>query len=61
MIACDVSSPDERRLATRLDLLELATKSFSAEAPTLILVGAAIAQSEPAAARLDTIARSAQG
>jgi uroporphyrin-III C-methyltransferase len=44
MIACNVSTPDERRLATRLDLLELATKSFAADAPTLILVGAAVAQ-----------------
>lgn len=41
MIACDVSAPGERRLATRLDLLELATKSFAAHAPTLILVGEA--------------------
>ncbi len=47
MIACDVSSPDERRLATRLNLLELATSSFAAEAATLILVGEAI---EPASA-----------
>lgn len=43
MIACHVSSPGERRLATRLGLLELATKSFAADAPTLILVGAAVA------------------
>ncbi|ALJ13342.1 uroporphyrinogen-III C-methyltransferase [Sphingopyxis macrogoltabida] len=44
MIACDVSGPGERRLATRLDLLELATRSFAADAPTLILVGNAIEQ-----------------
>ena len=43
MVACHVSGPDERRLATRLDLLELATRSFAADAPTLILVGAAMA------------------
>jgi len=43
MIACHVSGPGERRLATRLDLLELATRSFAADAPTLILVGAAMA------------------
>ncbi len=44
MIACDVSSSGERRLATRLDLLELATQSFAADAPTLILVGEAVDQ-----------------
>lgn len=44
MIACHVSSPDERRLATRLDLLELATRSFAADAPTLILVGEVVDQ-----------------
>ena len=42
LIACDVSGPSERRLVTRLDLLDLATKSFAAGAPTLILVGAAV-------------------
>ncbi|HWV60697.1 MAG TPA: uroporphyrinogen-III C-methyltransferase, partial [Sphingopyxis sp.] len=42
MIACEVSGPGERRLVTRLDLLDLATKSFAADAPTLILVGAAV-------------------
>lgn len=44
MIACDVSGTGERRLATRLDLLELATQSFAADAPTLILVGEAVDQ-----------------
>jgi len=44
MIACNVSGPGERRLATRLDLLELATGSFAADAPTLILVGEAVEQ-----------------
>jgi len=44
MIACDVSGPGERRLATRLDLLELATRSFAADAPTLILIGEAVEQ-----------------
>lgn len=43
MIACEVSGPDERRLATRLHLLELATRSFAADAATLILVGSAVA------------------
>lgn len=42
MIACDVSGSGERRLATRLVLLELATRSFAADAPTLILVGDAV-------------------
>lgn len=60
MIACNVSSPDERRLATRLDLLELATKSFAADAPTLILVGAAVDQSEIHAADFESIARQVQ-
>lgn len=50
MIACEVSGPGERRLVTRLDLLDLATKSFAADAATLILVGAAVtlASSAPA-------------
>lgn len=48
MVACHVSGPDERRLATRLDLLELATRSFAADAPTLILVGMAAEQGTPA-------------
>ncbi|HWV61222.1 MAG TPA: uroporphyrinogen-III C-methyltransferase, partial [Sphingopyxis sp.] len=56
MIACHVSAPDERRLATRLDLLELATKSFAADAPTLILVGAAVAPAEAVPARFEKIA-----
>ena len=42
MIACEVSAPGERHLVTRLDLLDLATKSFAADAPTLILVCAAV-------------------
>lgn len=50
MIACHVSGPEERRLATRLDLLELATKSIAVDAPTLILIGAAVAMTEGAAA-----------
>lgn len=58
MIACHVSGRDERRLATRLDLLELATGSFAATAPTLILVGAAVSLAEPAAADLMHIQRS---
>src|SRR3546814_13792048 len=50
MIACEVSGPGERRLVTRLDLLDLATKSFAADAPTLILVGAAVMLAGSAAA-----------
>ncbi len=53
MIACNVSAPDERRLATRLDLLDLATRSFAAATPTLILVGAAVSLAETAAAATD--------
>ncbi|KTD99456.1 uroporphyrin-III methyltransferase [Sphingopyxis sp. H038] len=48
MICCNVSGPDEQRLATRLDLLELATGSFATDAPTLILVGEAIEQVDAA-------------
>lgn len=58
MIACHVSGPDERRLTTRLDLLELATRSFAADAPTLIVVGAAVAQAEAAPADLSNAVRS---
>jgi uroporphyrin-III C-methyltransferase len=39
LIACNVSLPDEKLLRTRLDLLPLATRSFAADLPTLILVG----------------------
>ncbi len=46
MICCDVSLPGERRLATRLDLLDLATRALSGDAPTLILVGEAVALAE---------------
>lgn len=42
MIACNVSRADEQRLTTRLDLLGLATRALAGDAPTLILVGAAI-------------------
>lgn len=42
LIACDVSLPDEHKLTTRLDLLGIATKSFCADAPTIILVGKAV-------------------
>lgn len=59
MIACHVSGPDERRLATRLDLLDLATKSFAADAPTLILVGAAVAMTNAAPASFGNVARAA--
>src|SRR3546814_6961167 len=50
LIAFEVSGPGERRLVTRLDLLDLATKSFAADAPTLILVGAAVMLAGSAAA-----------
>lgn len=42
MISCNVSRPDEQRLTTRLDLLGLATRALTSNAPTLILVGAAV-------------------
>jgi uroporphyrin-III C-methyltransferase len=42
LIACNVSLPAERRLTTRLDLLEVATRAFAEDAPTLILVGEAL-------------------
>lgn len=42
LIACNVSLTDERRLSTRLDLLGIATRAFADDAPTLILVGAAV-------------------
>ncbi|BBB11930.1 uroporphyrinogen-III C-methyltransferase [Sphingopyxis sp. FD7] len=48
LIACNASLPDEQRLATRLDLLGLATQSLAGSAPTLILVGAAVALAERA-------------
>jgi len=44
LIACNVSLPDEKLLRTRLDLLPLATQSFAADLPTLILVGQAVGQ-----------------
>lgn len=59
MIACHVSAPEERRLATRLDLLELATKSFATDAPTLILIGAAVALADSTPASFETMARTA--
>lgn len=42
LIACHVSLADEKRLSTRLDLLDLATRAFAEDAPTLILVGEAV-------------------
>lgn len=44
LIACNVSLPDEKRLATRLDLLGLATRALAADTATLILVGEAVRQ-----------------
>jgi uroporphyrin-III C-methyltransferase len=61
MIACNVSGPDERRLATRLDLLDLATRSFAADAPTLILVGEAVDQCAPALIISEALARQKHG
>jgi len=61
MIACHVSGPEERRLATRLDLLELATRSFAEDAPTLILVGQAVEQGGAALAISDSKARQVHG
>ena len=61
MIACHVSGPDERRLATRLDLLELATKSFAGDAPTLILVGAALVGAGTVPVALEDVAGSKRG
>src|SRR3546814_17903744 len=40
MIACEVSGPGERRLVTRLDLLDIAHQTFAADAPTHLMVGA---------------------
>lgn len=42
LIACNVSLVDEKRLSTRLDLLEIATRAFADDAPTLILIGDAV-------------------
>jgi uroporphyrin-III C-methyltransferase len=44
LVACDVSLPGERFLHTRLDLLPIAVKGIAGDGPTLILVGAAMAQ-----------------
>jgi len=43
MIACNISRTDENRLTTRLDLLGIATRTLTADAPTLILIGEAVA------------------
>ncbi|MBE1526499.1 uroporphyrin-III C-methyltransferase [Sphingopyxis sp. OAS728] len=61
MIACHVSGRDERRLATRLDLLELATRSFTANAPTLILIGEAVRQGASALTISEAQARQTHG
>lgn len=42
LIACNVSLTDEKRLSTRLDLLDIATRAFADDAPTLILIGEAV-------------------
>lgn len=46
LITCNASLPTEQRLTTRLDLLGLATRSLAGTAPTLILVGSAVALAE---------------
>ncbi|WP_447931029.1 uroporphyrinogen-III C-methyltransferase [Sphingopyxis fribergensis] len=51
MIACNVSRADEQRLTTRLDLLGLATRALANDAPTLILIGAAVMLAMPAKTR----------
>ncbi len=51
MIACNVSRADEQRLTTRLDLLGLATRALANDAPTLILIGAAVMLAMPAKMR----------
>ena len=61
LIACHVSDPREQRLTTRLDLLELATRSFAADAPTLIVVGAAVTQADVARSGLTDVVRSTHG
>lgn len=61
MIACHVSGADERHLTTRLDLLELATRSFAADAPTLILVGTAMAPETAIPAAWTQTARATHG
>lgn len=48
LVTCNASLPDEQRLATRLDLLDLATRALAGSAPTLILVGPAMALAERA-------------
>jgi uroporphyrin-III C-methyltransferase len=50
LVACDVSLETERLLATRLDLLPLATVALAANAPTLILVGDAVSKAHTAPA-----------
>lgn len=51
LIACNVSLENERLLATRLDLMALATAALAQDAPTLILVGEAAAPRQLAAPR----------
>ena len=43
LIACDVSLSSEKLLRTRLDLLPLAIGAVAGDAPTLILIGEAVA------------------
>lgn len=52
LVACDVSLESERLLATRLDLLPLAAAALAQNAPTIILIGEAVAKAYAASARL---------
>lgn len=46
LIACNVSLPGEHLLRTRLDLLPVVTRGFAGDSPTLILIGAAVGQTQ---------------
>ena len=50
LIACDVSLPGERHVATRLDLLPLTVGAVAEDRPTLLLIGEAVSPSRQAAA-----------
>ena len=51
LVAVSVSQPDERLLHTRLDALSFAVQAISGDAPTLLLVGSAVAADDVAHAR----------
>jgi uroporphyrin-III C-methyltransferase len=52
LVACDVSTPQEQMLRTRLDLLPLIARTFAGDRPTLILIGEAVEHARPARATL---------